>query len=104
MRIRRGLKQDDILLVGRLVVDDGEIYIHVYCPACKKTHQHCWHRDPLQSVSHVSAHCLDGILFHRGYYIGIDENFKQEAKEILKNTPQAVRRGYTISEIRDWKD
>lgn len=76
----RGLKPDDILLVGRLVVLDAglrvirpHLGINVWCPFCKREHNHCWDDPPFRRdfVSHRSPHCT-GKQTPAGYYVGLD--------------------------------
>jgi hypothetical protein len=79
---RRSLKPDEPLLVGRLRLPEARgfsldsrpsLLIDVWCPYCKRHHQHCWVEDfASDAVSHRVAHCYAGPLAHDGYWIGFD--------------------------------
>lgn len=80
MKTRRSLKPDQPLLVGRLVRTTGyrgrpELGLDVWCPFCKRDHNHGWEDPPfrLDEVSHRVAHCdASSPLYQAGYWVGLD--------------------------------
>src|SRR4051812_4399846 len=82
MRVRRGLKPDEPLLVGHLdLLDVGlaltapHLGVSVWCPCCHRPHHHGWEDPPfrLDAVSHRWAHCPHGSPFDEGgYHVGLD--------------------------------
>jgi hypothetical protein len=82
MRVGRGLKSDQPLLVGHLVILDAglrstrpHLGVDVWCPYCHRDHHHGWEDLPfrLDAASHRVAHCPHGSPFDEGgYHVGLD--------------------------------
>lgn len=83
MKTRRSLKPDQPLLVGRLDILDifrrstaPHLGLNVWCPYCRREHNHGWGRPDkitIAEVEHRCAHCGDGSPFRKGgYWIALD--------------------------------
>jgi hypothetical protein len=103
-RFRRYLKPSDALLVGRLSLNfdrgtadrPGRFYltIDVWCPYCKRQHNHGWvHQPPFRSdaVQHRVAHCSQGspLVTDEGYYVGLDPEEVEHNRAIVKECEEA---------------
>jgi hypothetical protein len=91
MTTRRSLKPDQPLLVGRLRILDEfrtstppHLGLDVWCPYCKREHNHGWVRPEkitVAGVEHRGAHCSDDSPFRDGgYWIALDPLAKAENK------------------------
>ena len=88
---RRSLKPSDVLLVGRLYLVRGageapRLGLRVWCPYCKRHHDHGLLESLPKSaaVEHHHAHCNRGSpLLGQGYYIGLDSEMRKINREEL---------------------
>ncbi|WP_422932063.1 hypothetical protein [Singulisphaera sp. PoT] len=90
-RTKRGLKPENILLVGRLSIntrlgmDRPCLSISVWCPFCKKNHTHGWTDRKFNgnSISNRGSHCVKKHpAVASGYWIGLDPAWAKENKEV----------------------
>lgn len=95
---RHHLKADQPLLVGRLRLGRGNrfrplLMIDVWCPHCKREHNHGWEEPPFLAdrVEHRCAHCGSDSPFARaGYWIGLDPAAKAENAEVIATFKEAL--------------
>ncbi|MHC5542266.1 hypothetical protein ACYOEI_28925 [Singulisphaera rosea] len=99
--IVRGLKPEDILLVGRLVVLDAglkntrpHLGLVAWCPFCKREHSHGWGDPPFRrdDVSHRNAHC-NSPAAPTGYYVGLDPSHVNHNDKIT-NQVRVLQEGW----------
>ncbi len=96
--LRRWLAAEDALLVGRVRVSAAPgqrpiLLIAVWCPYCKRTHEHGWPEPPFRAdhVEHRVAHCGDkSPLNRRGYYIGLDPAARKDTASVAEDYSSAV--------------
>jgi hypothetical protein len=74
--VKRWNKRATPLLVGRR---RGECCIAVWCPFCRKYHEHGWDPEYAHAAEHRGAHCRDkNSPFHEGgYYIAEEPENRQ---------------------------
>jgi hypothetical protein len=102
MQLRRSLSPTDALLVGLLSLHRPAartarpyLVIAVWCPWCKRLHEHGWPNPPFRGdvVTHRVAHCGDGPLADAGgYFIGLDPAAQEHNREVARQAAAALAR------------
>lgn len=84
---RHHLKPTDVLLVGLPCHSESgppQLLLDVWCPSCKRLHNHGWGTEKSDEVHHRTAHCdAESPLKQGGYYIGVDPGRKDEYKAVV---------------------
>ncbi len=93
MKIRSSLKPDEPLLVGDLVILDSSsvtpgphLGVKVWCPYCKRDHNHNWFDPPfrLDSVRHCTPHCGFGGFGDGGYFVGLAPSSAEGHRRVIR--------------------
>jgi hypothetical protein len=107
MKLHRSLSPTDALLVGRLSVEQDRLHrgrpyltISVWCPFCKRMHDHGWDDPPVRSdaVTYRVSHCHTSML-DRGYWIGLDPAARDHNREVLRQFTAMLAR-WNAREVR----